>query len=273
MCVILAIAVFVRYRPALLPPSALSALSIDAETKIGRPPHRSKKTALVSDSNEASKVSSPGFSSTSTALGVGRQPGTESETEDHIEEESAAVSTLKLIPASPTDLPTSASSEQPAGLLGRGGAVTSGHVHLVGTSPPEKVIDMSADASCKARHPVPATARLSVVNTEGGLADVFVYVKRGVAVPPVSPPDKPVVLDQRNCMCVPHLFGVQVNQSLKIVNSDDMLHNVHTTAVINAELNRGQPVKGTKFTHGFTTREVMVKFKCVAHPRDELLRH
>ena len=74
------------------------------------------------------------------------------------------------------------------------------------------------------------------------------------------------MLDQKGCHYVPHVLGVQVGQSVEIVNSDPTLHNVHALAKANQEFNQGQPLPGMKFTRQFSTREVMVPFKCDVHP-------
>lgn len=74
-------------------------------------------------------------------------------------------------------------------------------------------------------------------------------------------------LDHKNCLYHPYVFGVMVNQQLEIVNDDDTVHSVHVIPVKNAELNRGQPVKGLKFTHKFSTPEMPpIPFRCDVHP-------
>jgi hypothetical protein len=61
------------------------------------------------------------------------------------------------------------------------------------------------------------------------------------------------------------VFGVRVGQPLEIVNSDPTLHNIHAIPTGNQEFNTGQPIQGMKFTHTFTSPEVMVPFKCDVH--------
>lgn len=145
------------------------------------------------------------------------------------------------------------------------GTIT-GKVTFKGTPPPEKTIDMAADAACKAMHSEAVTTRHYVVNSNGTLANVFVYVKSGLEGKNFDPPKQPVVLDQEGCMYEPYVMGIMVNQPLEIVNSDDTLHNVHATPKINQEFNKGQPVKGMKFVHKFTKPEFPVRFKCDVHP-------
>jgi hypothetical protein len=66
-------------------------------------------------------------------------------------------------------------------------------------------------------------------------------------------------------MYTPHVFGVQVNQPIAIVNDDPTLHNVHCMATLNDAFNVGQPSQGMKTEKKFTKPEVLVKFKCDVH--------
>lgn len=146
-----------------------------------------------------------------------------------------------------------------------GGTIT-GKVTLKGAAPGEKTIDMAADAVCKSMHSTAVTTRHYVAGPGGELANVFVGVKSGLEGKTFEPPKEAVVLDQQKCLYEPYVMGVQVNQDIEIVNSDDTLHNVHATPKENEEFNKGQPVKGMKFKHKFTKPETAVRFKCDVHP-------
>ena len=61
------------------------------------------------------------------------------------------------------------------------------------------------------------------------------------------------------------MFGIQVGQTLEILNSDETLHNIHALPMANREFNRGQALQGMKYTTTFSTPEVMVPFKCDVH--------
>ena len=76
----------------------------------------------------------------------------------------------------------------------------------------------------------------------------------------------PVVMDQIGCKYTPHAMGVMVNQPFRILNSDGILHNVHSFSKVNAEFNKGQPFQNMEFEHTFDQAEVMVRFKCDVHP-------
>jgi hypothetical protein len=74
-----------------------------------------------------------------------------------------------------------------------------------------------------------------------------------------------VVLAQEGCTYRPHVFGIQVGQTLDIVNGDETLHNVHATPSRNGEFNLAQTSKGSRNTRVFRTHEVLVPFKCDVH--------
>ena len=138
-----------------------------------------------------------------------------------------------------------------------------GTVRLEGTPPPAETVVMKSDPYCvdNGGSVTPAF----VTGTTGALQNVFVYVKEGLGDLRFPVPDTPVVLDQKGCVYHPHVFGIQVGQNLEILNSDTTLHNVHAIPEQNREFNRAQAEVGTRHTHVFSTREVMVPFKCNVH--------
>jgi plastocyanin len=140
----------------------------------------------------------------------------------------------------------------------------SGKVTFEGTAPAPQPIKLSADPYCEQASPG-LTTETEVVGPGGAVANVFVYVKDGLGNRTFPAPSNPVVLDQKGCHYTPHVLGIQVGQPLQVVNSDNTLHNVHALAKANSEFNAGQPLPGVKTTHTFSTKEVMVPFKCDVH--------
>jgi plastocyanin len=106
----------------------------------------------------------------------------------------------------------------------------------------------------------------SIAVADGGLANVFVYIKDGVTGYAFQVPSEPVKLDQDGCMYTPRVLGVRVGQPLNVINSDPAPHNVHAAAKVNQQVNTGQPFKGMVYTHSFSASEIMVPFKCDIHP-------
>jgi plastocyanin len=137
-----------------------------------------------------------------------------------------------------------------------------GSIRLEGTPPTAQTINRRSDPYCEQQGE--AQTQNFVVDN-GGLANVFVYVKSGLGDLKFPVPTAPVVLDQRGCTYAPRVLGIQAGQPLEILNSDETLHNIHALPMNNREFNRGQALKGLKHMHVFTTAEVMVPFKCDVH--------
>jgi plastocyanin len=139
-------------------------------------------------------------------------------------------------------------------------------VKFEGTVPEPVRINMAADRSCLELHDEPVYSREVMVNEDGSLANVFVYVKEGLEGKSFPTAEESVVLDQSGCWYKPRVFGLMVGQTLVIRNSDPTLHNVHAVARTNREFNIGQPVKGMETPRTFNETEVMIPFKCDVHP-------
>ena len=174
------------------------------------------------------------------ALGVSACGGTQQE---------AAPAAAPAVIANPVDPATA-------------GSVT-GRISFEGAAPQPTPIKMASDPICEKQGP--AVTEAIVVGAGGALKNVFVYVKDGLGNLRFPVPATPVVLDQKGCRYEPHVFGVQAGQPVEIVSSDPTLHNIHAIPEVNREFNTGQPVPGVPHRHTFSTKEVMVPFKCDVH--------
>jgi plastocyanin len=146
-------------------------------------------------------------------------------------------------------------------------ADVTGSVKFDGTAPKMRRIKMDADPKCAEMHAdEPVTSEEVIVNENGTLRNVFVYVKSGLEGKTFEVPKTPVELRQEGCMYKPRVFGMMAKQPLKIHNDDDTLHNVHAMPSKSKEFNIGQPNKGMETTRTFAAPEAMVKFKCDVHP-------
>ena len=142
------------------------------------------------------------------------------------------------------------------------GAIT-GLVTFEGTPPAAEPISMDSDPYCE-KQPQNKTETV-VVGEASGLQNVFVYVKDGLGDRVFPVPATAVVLDQKGCRYVPHVLGIQVGQPLELRSSDNTLHNIHAVPQQNREFNRALQLAAMKHTHTFSTKEVMVPFKCDVH--------
>ena len=156
---------------------------------------------------------------------------------------------------------------------GNEGTVT-GKINLNGTPAAAQKIDMSQDANCAKANPDAMTE--TVVTKDGKLQNVFVYIKEGttadnkkIADFSFDKPAAEVVLDQKGCRYIPHVMGIQPNQSLKVTNSDPTGHNIHAlpkSGSGNEEWNESQPGGAGPITKTFKRSEILVPVKCNQHP-------
>ncbi|MBM3811482.1 MAG: hypothetical protein FJW20_07580 [Acidimicrobiia bacterium] len=142
----------------------------------------------------------------------------------------------------------------------------SGKVSFTGKKPVAKAIDMaSEEADCLRLHKSKPMAEDVVVNADGTLANVFVYVKAGLEGKQFAPPETKVRIDQAGCTFVPRVFGVRTGQALEVINSDPVSHNIHPMPKNNREWNQQQAPGAEPLEREFARAEVMVPVKCNIH--------
>jgi plastocyanin len=139
-----------------------------------------------------------------------------------------------------------------------------GKISFSGNAPKPARIMMNADPVCVKQHKTPVVGEEVVVNTNGTLKNVLVYVKEGLGSRKFDPPAGKLEFEQKGCQYTPHVLGIQVGQELEIVNGDPTLHNVHSLSKENAQFNVAQPKQGMKLTKKFDKPEVF-KVKCEVH--------
>ncbi len=145
-----------------------------------------------------------------------------------------------------------------------GSASVSGKISFEGAAPAAEKVKLSADAKCAAMHK-DGLERQPIKVTDGGLADVLVFVKSGVSGSYPAPAE-PVMLDQKGCDYSPHMLAMVAGQKIKIRNSDDTLHNIHPRPKENQEFNIGQPRQGMESEKSFDKPEMLIPVGCDVHP-------
>lgn len=158
-------------------------------------------------------------------------------------------------------------------LLGSGPGAAASSVSCSGRAlldgdPPRAALLPVSDPACRALHPRGLPDERVLAGPHRELANVFVYVKEGLAREGGAPvPAVPVRLNQQGCRYEPHVFGLLVGQPLEIVNSDPVLHNIHALAKAGAPFNAAMPPRRQPWTirRSFTRPEVMVKIRCDVH--------
>ncbi|HBB40522.1 MAG: hypothetical protein COW73_08180 [Nitrospirae bacterium CG18_big_fil_WC_8_21_14_2_50_70_55] len=144
------------------------------------------------------------------------------------------------------------------------GGDLSGKITYKGTPPAASMLDTKSDPVClKAHGTIPSEE--VVVGAGGGLQNVFIYVKEGLAGQKFEPTANAATLDQQGCQYRPHVLGVMAGQKIDILNSDETLHNVHPVPKDNREWNLAMPFKGQKVTKKFSKPEIGIHVTCNVH--------
>jgi plastocyanin len=141
-----------------------------------------------------------------------------------------------------------------------------GKVMFTGARPPVRNIDMSGEeVECRRLHGAALPAEDVVINADGSLANVFVWVSAGLEDKKFELPAQPAEFDQRGCMFRPHVLGVRAGQPFLVSNSDPVTHNVHPMPQNNREWNQGQPPGAGKVERTFHRPEICIPVKCNVH--------
>ncbi|MDE0025861.1 MAG: carboxypeptidase regulatory-like domain-containing protein [Spirochaetaceae bacterium] len=163
------------------------------------------------------------------------------------------------------------SAEQPAAAAetDTNSASISGTVTFNGDAPEMAVLDMAADPICDEKNQENPRRRQVLVLGEGQtIANVMVQIK-SASLPDMDhdTPDTVVEFDQGGCQYAPHVFGLRVGQTVKILNPDGTLHNVHAFSKVNAEFNEAMPQFRTELEKVFDKAEpTPFAIKCDVHP-------
>ena len=153
-----------------------------------------------------------------------------------------------------------------------GGAVVpassiTGTVTFDGAAPSLKPLAMDADPACAKKHTAPVPSEMLVLGPGNTMANIIVYVSKGIPAGKTYPaPTTPVTLDQKGCQYVPHAQGIMVGQPYRILNSDGILHNVHSLPKVNPQFNKPMPPTMKETTTTFTKPEPIFQIKCDVHP-------
>ena len=140
---------------------------------------------------------------------------------------------------------------QPAGAQGGGTIV--GEVKVSGTAPAPKTVKVNKDTEvCGAEKKVAEVA----VGPGNGLANAVVSVTDAKAA-------KKPAIDQKGCEFRPEVL-VMAPGEVDILNSDGVLHNIHTFSTANPAINKAQPKFKKTMTEKFEKPEA-IKLQCDAH--------
>jgi len=115
--------------------------------------------------------------------------------------------------------------------------------------------------------PIPNQA-LVVDSATNGIANIFVYARKASRVNESYDEAKEgeVVFDQKQCIFLSHVTGVQVGQTLKILNSDPIGHNTNISPPADTGANVLLPGGGSADYKFSRQQDVPVPVQCNIHP-------
>ena len=129
----------------------------------------------------------------------------------------------------------------------KGGGTISGVVRLAGNLPPLEKFEVTKNPEhCGVFKP---NDRL-IIGKNRGVKNAVICLE-GITEGKRFPANVKYSLDQRNCEYVPHVQIIPAGAQLQIVNSDNILHNVHVYEVgkeLRTICNIAQPIKGQRTT-------------------------
>jgi plastocyanin len=142
------------------------------------------------------------------------------------------------------------------------GGTISGTVTCTGTVPTPAKLQVTKDvAVCGKEGHVDESLVLSANKC---VKDVVVSIKNISQGKALEALGSDFVLDQKVCVYRPHVLVVPVKKTLKILNSDGILHNIHTYSKTNPAKNMAQPKFKKELTIAFDHPE-MIPVKCDVH--------
>jgi hypothetical protein len=164
---------------------------------------------------------------------------------------SALIGTLILVLCGLSAYTASAAEEQ--------GSIT-GTVQYADTPPKPVQLDVSKDRDVCGAHPLYDQSLL--VGPDRGIADAVVTIpslKPRAALKPET-----VAFDQKGCEYMPHVAVFTAGSTVDVINSDGILHSIHTESTINPVLDMAQP--GFKKTINIAiAKPEVIKVTCDAH--------
>lgn len=142
-----------------------------------------------------------------------------------------------------------------------------GTITFTGTPPKLSPLAMEADPACAKKHPTPAANEMLVLGSGNTMGNIIVWVSKGLpSGKTYTAPKTPVVLDQNGCQYKPHAMGIMVGQPYRILNSDGILHNIHSLPKVNPSFNKPMPATLKEATTTFEKPEPIFQIKCDVHP-------
>ena len=142
------------------------------------------------------------------------------------------------------------------------GGTISGKVKFTGAPPaPEEIKTTKDQKVCGDTK----TLEKLVVSKDGGIKNAVVYITKIDKGKKLETVAENHSIDQKSCEFQPHVLITPVETEVKIINSDGILHNIHTYTFDNAPINKAMPGTVKEMTTMFELPEQPIKVRCDAH--------
>ncbi|HHT9109688.1 MAG TPA: hypothetical protein ACFYDZ_00845 [Candidatus Brocadiaceae bacterium] len=141
-----------------------------------------------------------------------------------------------------------------------GGSVA-GTVKFDGDAPSAKVLKVDKDEQT-CGHEGKLSEELVVNGESKGVKNVVVSLA-DIAAGKKAELSAAVALDQKECAFIPHVMAISAGASIELLNSDNVMHNLHSWSIKNPAFNEGVS-GGGKMNKKFDLPEV-VKITCDVH--------
>jgi streptogramin lyase/plastocyanin len=138
----------------------------------------------------------------------------------------------------------------------------SGTIRYDGVPPKRNRIFM--DEASRKLHDSPPLDESLLISADGGLANVFVYVKNAPEGE-YPMPSEPAIIDQQRSVFEPRIQGFRVGQTVQMKNGDPFIHNVRSLSRANPIFNIVQPAGTPDREKIFEKAEGPITIKCDFH--------
>jgi plastocyanin len=141
-----------------------------------------------------------------------------------------------------------------------GAETIKGTIRLAGAPIVQKAIPTTIDQYiCGKEKP----AEDLIISPDKGIRNAVVSLAKGRGLETKEADPSAVELDQKECTFVPHVVVAPINSPVLFLNTDRLLHNLHSTSKSNPRFNRAQP-KGRTIQITFKSPEI-VQIECDLH--------
>lgn len=137
-----------------------------------------------------------------------------------------------------------------------------------GKLPDPTKVNAAADPICAA---LPIMTENLIVSKDGAVKNIALFMDKKSKTKDIhpsleKPATAPLVLDNKNCVFVPHVLFVRPGETVKVTNSDTTGHNANFNFFNNQAVNFLVPAGGSKDLKIETEEPAPIPVECNVHP-------